>query len=68
MPLGGAPQDGRVRVRFRGAGGELADTTLDRVSVDDVVAGWPVRGFPLPAWRDPLRGRFSDGRDTQEVR
>src|SRR5437867_4876083 len=28
----------------------------------------PGTGFPLPAWRDPLRGRFSDGRDTQEVR
>ena len=26
-------------------------------------------GFPLPAWRDPLKGEeFSDGRDTQEVR
>jgi predicted transposase YbfD/YdcC len=26
-------------------------------------------GFPLPAWRDPLGGRFSDGgRDAQEVR
>jgi hypothetical protein len=29
----------------------------------------PEPGFPLPAWRDPLRGRFSDGgRDAQEVR
>ena len=33
----------------------------------------PVRaveiGFPLPAWRHPLKGEeFSDGRDTQEVR
>jgi hypothetical protein len=26
-------------------------------------------GFPLPAWRDPLKGEeFSDGRDAQEVR
>src|SRR5580704_49273 len=26
-------------------------------------------GFPLPAWRDPLKGEeFSDGRVTQEVR
>src|SRR5262249_61938803 len=25
--------------------------------------------FPLPAWRDPLKGEeFSDGRDAQEVR
>jgi len=28
-----------------------------------------VLGFPLPAWRDPLKGEeFSDGRGTQEVR
>jgi hypothetical protein len=28
-----------------------------------------VYGFPLPAWRDPLKGEeFSDGRDAQEVR
>lgn len=32
-------------MRFRGADGELADTTLDRVAVDDVVAGLPVREF-----------------------
>jgi hypothetical protein len=26
-------------------------------------------GFPLPAWRDPLKGEeFSDGRDAEEVR
>jgi WD40 repeat protein len=25
-------------------------------------------GFPLPAWRDPLKGGVSDGRDAQEVR
>jgi electron transfer flavoprotein alpha subunit len=32
-------------------------------------AGFPGTGFPLPAWRDPLRGEeFSDGRDAQEVR
>ncbi len=45
MPLGGEHQDGRVRVRFRKADGELSDTTLDRVAVDDVVAGLPVREF-----------------------
>jgi uncharacterized protein YuzE len=32
-------------------------------------AGPAVPGFPLPAWRDPLKGEeFSDGRDAQEVR
>ena len=45
MPLGGEHQNGRVRVRFRKADGELSDTTLDRVAVDDVVAGLPVREF-----------------------
>ena len=32
-------------MRFRKADGELSDTTLDRVAVDDVVAGLPVREF-----------------------
>ena len=32
-------------MRFRKADGGLSDTTLDRVSVDDVVAGLPVRVF-----------------------
>ncbi|MEV0087534.1 hypothetical protein [Saccharopolyspora sp. NPDC050642] len=36
---------GRVRVRYRRCGGEGVDTTLDRVVVDDVVHGCPVREF-----------------------
>jgi hypothetical protein len=32
-------------VRYRGADGEFADTTLDRVVPEDVVAGLPVREF-----------------------
>jgi hypothetical protein len=35
----------RVRVRYRRVDGELVDTTLDRVAVDDVVGGLPVREF-----------------------
>lgn len=35
----------RIRVRYRRADGEFADTTLDRVAVDDVVGGLPVREF-----------------------
>ncbi len=45
MPLGDNCRDSRVRVRFRKADGKFSDTTLDRVSVDDVVAGLPVRVF-----------------------
>ena len=35
----------RVSLRYRRAGGEFADTTLERVVVDEVVAGQPVREF-----------------------
>jgi hypothetical protein len=34
---------GRVRLRYRRADGEFTDTTLERVVVEDVVAGLPVR-------------------------
>jgi len=45
MPSGGGNPAGRVRLRYRCADGEFADTTLERVVVDDVVAGLPVREF-----------------------
>jgi len=32
-------------VRYRRGDGQFADTTLDRVPVDDVMAGLPVREF-----------------------
>lgn len=35
----------RIQMGYRRAEGEFADTTLDRVSVDDVVGGLPVREF-----------------------
>src|SRR6266702_2752239 len=38
------------------------------ISSQRSTAGALVSGFPLPAWRDPLRGGLSDGRDAQEVR
>src|ERR1700733_9786128 len=41
----GAQRADQVRVRYRGADGEFADTTLDRVVPEDVVAGLPVREF-----------------------
>jgi hypothetical protein len=34
-----------VSVRYRRAAGEFVDTTLERVPVDDVVDGRPVREF-----------------------
>jgi hypothetical protein len=43
--MGRVHRASRVRVRYRRADGEFADTTLDRVAVDDVVAGLPVREF-----------------------
>jgi hypothetical protein len=45
MSTGGGNPAGRVRLRYRRADGEFADTTLERVVVDDVVAGLPVREF-----------------------
>jgi hypothetical protein len=36
---------GLVRLRYRRADGKFADTTLERVVVDDLVAGLPVREF-----------------------
>jgi hypothetical protein len=45
MPSGGGNPAGRVRLRYRCADGKFADTTLERVVVDDVVAGLPVREF-----------------------
>ena len=45
MPSGGESRAGRVRVRYRRGDGQFADTTLDRVPVDDVMAGLPVREF-----------------------
>lgn len=35
----------RVQVRYRRASGEFVDTTLDRVQVDEVAGGLPVREF-----------------------
>ena len=45
MPSGREFRPGRVRVRYRRSDGQFADTTLDRVPVDDVMAGLPVREF-----------------------
>jgi hypothetical protein len=45
MPAGVLPRAGRVSVRYRAAAGEFVDTTLDRVSPEDVIAGRPVREF-----------------------
>lgn len=36
---------GEVQLRYRRTDGEFADTTLERVVVDDLVAGLPVREF-----------------------
>jgi hypothetical protein len=45
MSSGGGNPAGWVRLRYRRADGEFADTTLERVAVEDVVAGLPVREF-----------------------
>ena len=45
MPLGRESRAGRVRVRYRRGDGQFVGATLDRVLVDDVVAGLPVREF-----------------------
>lgn len=45
VPLGAASQIGQVSVRYRSAGGEFIDTTMDRVSVEEVAHGQPVREF-----------------------
>ena len=45
MPLGLEHRASRVRVRYRRGDGESVETTLDRVVVDDVAAGLPVREF-----------------------
>ena len=45
VPSGHERGPGRVRVRYRRADGEFAETTLDRVVPADVVAGLPVREF-----------------------
>ena len=42
MP-GGVP--GGIRVTYRASGGAVVDTTLDRLSADEVIAGLPVREF-----------------------
>jgi len=36
---------GRIRLRYRRTDGKFADITLERVAVDDLVAGLPVREF-----------------------
>jgi hypothetical protein len=41
----GAQRADQVRVRYREADEEFAETTLDRVTAEDVVAGLPVREF-----------------------
>ncbi len=38
-------RSGDVQVRYRQADGEFVETTLDRVAVGEVVAGFPVREF-----------------------
>ncbi|MGO9163953.1 MAG: TnsA-like heteromeric transposase endonuclease subunit [Streptosporangiaceae bacterium] len=43
--VSGWPCPGRVRARYRRDDGQFADTTLDRLAVDDIVAGLPVREF-----------------------
>jgi hypothetical protein len=45
VPAGGRPRAGRVLVRYRTAAGEFVDTSLDRLDVDDVLTGRPVREF-----------------------
>jgi TnsA-like endonuclease N terminal len=45
MSLGEEPPAGSVRVRYRRDDGQFADTPLDRLAVDDVMAGLPVREF-----------------------
>lgn len=43
--VGSAQDLGRVRVRYRSGTGRAVETTLDRVEVDEVAAGLPVREF-----------------------
>jgi hypothetical protein len=45
MSSGSGNPAGRVRLRYRRTEGKFADTTLERVVVDDLVAGLPVREF-----------------------
>jgi hypothetical protein len=47
VPVGGAPVRGEndVVVRYRGSDGGFVDTSLDRLPVDEVLAGLPVREF-----------------------
>src|SRR5262249_37059485 len=42
--VSGSPA-GRIRLSYRRADGKFTDTTLERVAVDDLVAGLPVREF-----------------------
>jgi hypothetical protein len=45
MSSGSGNPAGRVQLRYRRDDGKFADTTLERVVVDEVVAGLPVREF-----------------------
>jgi hypothetical protein len=45
MSSGHGNPAGEIRLRYRRADGEFADTSLERVIVDEVVAGLPVREF-----------------------
>jgi hypothetical protein len=45
---------GEVQLRYRRAYGEFAGTTLERVVVDDLVAGLPVREFRWYRGRRPF--------------
>ena len=47
VPVGGAPArtENDVVVRYRGSDGGFVDTSLDRLPVDEVLAGLPVREF-----------------------
>jgi len=45
VPSGREFRAGRVRVRYRRGDGQFADTTVDQVPTDDLVAGLPARKF-----------------------
>lgn len=45
VPSAFAPGAGSVSVKYRSAAGEYVDSTLDRVSIEEVARGQPVREF-----------------------
>jgi hypothetical protein len=58
MPSGHERGPGRVRVRYRRADGEFAETTLDCVVPADVMAGLPVREFRCYKGRQHYSGWY----------